>query len=77
MIYRTEVWNGKQYPELHELEIGLGFRGRKEKEIQVPYVHWPEFCCGEEKMDSHEHKYTTQAASLQWDRSGEGSGTEL
>lgn len=33
VIYRTEARNGKQDPELRELETGLGFRGRKEKEI--------------------------------------------
>lgn len=58
--------------ELHELEIGLGFRGRKEKEIEVLYVHWPEFCCSEEKMDSHEHKYKTSSSqsTIGWIRRG-------
>lgn len=93
MIYRTEARNGKQDPEFPELETGLGFRGRKEKEIKVPYVHWPEFFCSEEKKSSSKLcpfwtsaalcwvlmsiNTQPQAASLGSDRSGEGSGTEL
>lgn len=76
VIYRAEVWNGKQHPEVHELEIGLGFRGRKEKEYRyLLYIGLNSTV--RKRWIVMSINTQPQAASLQWDGSGEGSGTEL
>lgn len=79
VIYRVDAWSGKQYPELHELEIGLGFRGRKGKKRKYRYPVYIGLNSTAVRKRWILMRINTQpqAASLGSDGSGQGSGTEL